>query len=95
MPSALVHLQVFAHDVAFEACLNDIPIVSLPVPLDGFDQQIPVNQFLIPRYNRLNLWVGIKGKPTESGKLYLRIAGSPWNCDSSGSYKITVNVTTP
>ncbi len=36
-----------------------------------------------------------KGKPTESGKLYLRIGPSQWNCDSSGSYKVTVNVTTP
>jgi hypothetical protein len=36
-----------------------------------------------------------KGKVTESGKLYLRISPSPWNCDSTGSYKVTVNVTSP
>ncbi len=36
-----------------------------------------------------------KGKPTENGKLYLRIAPSPWSCDSSGSFKVNVNVTTP
>ncbi len=38
---------------------------------------------------------GYKGKVTESGKLYLRIGGSPWNCESTGSYKVNVNVTTP
>ena len=36
-----------------------------------------------------------KGKANDSGRLYLRIGGSPWNCDSTGSYKITANVTTP
>lgn len=36
-----------------------------------------------------------KGKRTETGKLYLRIAPSQWNCESTGAYKITVNVTTP
>jgi hypothetical protein len=36
-----------------------------------------------------------KGKVTESGKLYLRIGASPWNCPSTGSYKVTVNVTNP
>ena len=30
-----------------------------------------------------------KGKVNESGKLYLRISPSPWNCDSTGSYKVT------
>jgi hypothetical protein len=33
-----------------------------------------------------------KGKAGESGKLYLRVAPSPWNCDSSGSYKVKVTV---
>jgi hypothetical protein len=36
-----------------------------------------------------------RGKAIESGKLYLRISPSPWNCDSSGSYKVTVHVTSP
>jgi hypothetical protein len=36
-----------------------------------------------------------KGKVTESGKLYLRIGPSPWNCDSTGTYKVVVNVSTP
>jgi hypothetical protein len=36
-----------------------------------------------------------KGKMNEGGKLYLRIAPSPWNCESTGSYKVTVHVTTP
>lgn len=36
-----------------------------------------------------------KGKVGDSGKLYLRIGASPWNCDSSGAYKVTVNVTSP
>jgi hypothetical protein len=36
-----------------------------------------------------------KGKATDSGKLYLRIGPSPWNCDSSGAYKIVVNVSSP
>jgi hypothetical protein len=36
-----------------------------------------------------------KGKVTDSGKLYLRIGSSPWNCDCAGSYKIVVNVTSP
>jgi len=36
-----------------------------------------------------------KGKMNESGKLYLRIGPSPWNCDSTGSYKMAVNVTSP
>jgi hypothetical protein len=38
---------------------------------------------------------GFKGKVTESGKLYLRIHPSPWNNDSSGSYKVKVTVTEP
>jgi hypothetical protein len=33
-----------------------------------------------------------KGKVTETGKLYLRIGASPWNCPSTGSYKVIVNV---
>lgn len=41
------------------------------------------------------LGASYKGKPTDSGKLYLRIGPSPWNCDSNGAYKIVVNVTTP
>jgi hypothetical protein len=36
-----------------------------------------------------------RGKVGESGKLYLRISPSPWNCDSTGSYKVTVHVTSP
>jgi hypothetical protein len=36
-----------------------------------------------------------KGKVTESGKLYLRIGPSPWNCDSTGSYKVKAEVTSP
>jgi hypothetical protein len=36
-----------------------------------------------------------KGKVTDSGKLYLRIVASPWNCDSTGTYKVAVNVTSP
>ncbi|MFM8272783.1 MAG: hypothetical protein ACKODX_10680 [Gemmata sp.] len=36
-----------------------------------------------------------KGKPTESGERYLCIGGSPWNCESSGSDKISASVTTP
>lgn len=36
-----------------------------------------------------------KGKVGDSGKLYLRIGPSPWNCDCTGSYKVTVNVTSP
>ena len=36
-----------------------------------------------------------KGKVNESGKLYLRISPSPWNCDSTGSYKVKVEVTSP
>ncbi|MBY0458419.1 MAG: hypothetical protein K2V38_13850 [Gemmataceae bacterium] len=36
-----------------------------------------------------------KGKASESGRLYLRIGASPWNCDSTGSYKMKVDVTTP
>ncbi|VTS03075.1 Uncharacterized protein OS=Pirellula staleyi (strain ATCC 27377 / DSM 6068 / ICPB 4128) GN=Psta_2577 PE=4 SV=1 [Gemmata massiliana] len=36
-----------------------------------------------------------KGKVTENGKLYVRISPSPWNCDSTGAYKISANVTTP
>jgi hypothetical protein len=36
-----------------------------------------------------------RGKATESGKLYLRIGPSPWNCDSTGVYKIVVNVSSP
>jgi hypothetical protein len=31
-----------------------------------------------------------KGKATESGRLYLRIAPSSWGNDSAGSYKIKV-----
>jgi hypothetical protein len=31
-----------------------------------------------------------KGKPGESGQLFLRVVQSPWNCDSSGAYKVTV-----
>jgi hypothetical protein len=34
-----------------------------------------------------------KGKVTESGKLYLCISPSPWNCDSSGNYKVVVSAT--
>jgi hypothetical protein len=30
------------------------------------------------------------GTPKESGKLYLRIAASPWTGQSSGSYKVTI-----
>jgi hypothetical protein len=41
------------------------------------------------------LGASYKGKVAESGKLYLRIGPSPWNCESTGSYKVTVNVTTP
>jgi hypothetical protein len=36
-----------------------------------------------------------KGKVTESGRLYLRIGPSPWNCDSTGTYKVVVNVSSP
>lgn len=36
-----------------------------------------------------------KGKVGDNGKLYLRIGPSPWNCDSSGSYKVKVDVTSP
>jgi hypothetical protein len=36
-----------------------------------------------------------KNKVTESGKLYLRIGASPWNCPSSGSYKVVVDVVNP
>jgi hypothetical protein len=36
-----------------------------------------------------------KGKATESGKLYLRIGASPWNCPSTGSYKVVVKVASP
>jgi hypothetical protein len=36
-----------------------------------------------------------KGKMTDSGKLYLRISPSPWNCESTGNYKVTANVTSP
>ena len=36
-----------------------------------------------------------KGKATDSGKLYLRIGPSAWNCDSTGTYKIVVNVSSP
>ena len=36
-----------------------------------------------------------KNKVNETGKLYLRISPSPWNCDSKGSYKVSVNATTP
>jgi hypothetical protein len=36
-----------------------------------------------------------KGRVTDSGKLYLRIGPSPWNCDSSGAYKVVVNVSSP
>jgi hypothetical protein len=36
-----------------------------------------------------------KGKIGDSGKLYMRIGPSPWNCDSTGSYKVIVNVTSP
>ncbi len=31
-----------------------------------------------------------KGKTSESGQLFLRVLPSPWNCDSAGSYKVTV-----
>lgn len=36
-----------------------------------------------------------KGKVNETGKLYLRISPSPWNCESTGNYKVAVNVTSP
>jgi len=36
-----------------------------------------------------------KGKVTESGKLFVRIGPSPWNCDSTGNYKVKVEVTSP
>jgi|SRR5579883_744660 len=36
-----------------------------------------------------------KGKVSASGRLYLRISPSPWNCNSTGSYKISANVTNP
>ena len=36
-----------------------------------------------------------KGKANETGKLYLRIEASPWNCASTGSYKVVVNITNP
>ncbi len=36
-----------------------------------------------------------KGKAGDNGKLYLRIGPSPWNCDSTGSYKVKVDVTGP
>ena len=36
-----------------------------------------------------------KGKVNDGGKLYLRIDPSPWNCDSTGTYKIVVNVSSP
>lgn len=32
-----------------------------------------------------------KGKPGGSGQLYLRVMPSPWNCDSAGTYKVTVS----
>ena len=41
------------------------------------------------------LGASYKGKVTENGRLYLRISPSPWNCDSTGSYKVSVNITTP
>jgi hypothetical protein len=31
-----------------------------------------------------------KGKTSESGQLFLRVVPSPWNCDSAGTYKVTV-----
>jgi hypothetical protein len=36
-----------------------------------------------------------KGKANDTGRLYLRISPNPWNCDSAGSYKVAVNVTSP
>jgi hypothetical protein len=36
-----------------------------------------------------------KSKATESGKLYLRIGASPWNCPSTGAYKVAVSVANP
>lgn len=36
-----------------------------------------------------------KGRTTESGKLYLRIEPSPWNCESVGAYKITAAAVSP
>ena len=35
---------------------------------------------------------GYKGPASGSGKLYLRIGGSPWGVDSSGSYSVKVSV---
>lgn len=65
MSSSLVHFQVYSGNVSFEACLNDIPIVSLAESPAGYDQSIPVNQYVIPEYNRVDLWVDIAGKPSE------------------------------
>jgi hypothetical protein len=36
-----------------------------------------------------------RSKATDNGKLYLRIVSSPWNCESTGSYKIIVSVAYP
>lgn len=34
-------------------------------------------------------------KAVDNGKLYLRIGASPWNCESTGGYKVVVNLTNP
>lgn len=42
-----------------------------------------------------SIGASLKSKATESGKLYLQIGPSPWNCPSSGAYKIIVMLKNP
>ncbi|MCI0699535.1 MAG: hypothetical protein L0241_00420 [Planctomycetia bacterium] len=67
--------------------------------LPGGGQRIGVPGQLVGRIGAKGtpfaLGASYKGKVTENGKLYLRISPSPWNCDSTGSYKVIVNITTP
>lgn len=60
-----IYVQFAFRNTSGEICVNGIPVWSVPEDLGATDQTIPINGFIIPGTNRVEMVLDIEGSPSQ------------------------------